>query len=168
MLTLSVVYVCLCPAACYIQLIYLRIVLHLFFIYFRCSGSSGYRSTWRTCDLHMYFPESTGTKTNLQVQAESWGTPECDSCHWKSTKTSVCSSFFSLQIPNKWGGKIVFGIAETQLSMSFNTSDAETHVCAVAACGEIWFGNSTKVNIQGTTGERWYNLQKCQYFMSIF
>lgn len=55
-----------------------------------------------------------------------------------------------------------------QLSMSFTTSDAETHVCAVAACGEIWFGNSTKVNIQGTTGERWYNLQKCQYFMSIF
>lgn len=36
------------------------------------------------------------------------------------------------------------------LSMSFNTSDAETYVCAVATCGEIWFQNGTKVDIQGT------------------
>lgn len=41
------------------------------------------------------------------------------------------------------------------ISVNVNTSDAETYICAVAMCGEIWFGNSTKADIPGTTGEQW-------------
>lgn len=35
------------------------------------------------------------------------------------------------------------------LSINASTSDAETYYCAVATCGEIWFGNGTKVHFQG-------------------
>lgn len=35
-------------------------------------------------------------------------------------------------------------------SIILNPSDAETYICAVAACGGTWFGNDTKVDIQGT------------------
>lgn len=37
------------------------------------------------------------------------------------------------------------------LSINASTSDAETYYCAVAACGEIWFGKGTKVDYQGMT-----------------
>lgn len=35
------------------------------------------------------------------------------------------------------------------LSTNFNSSDAETYICAVAKCGEMWFGNDTRVDVQG-------------------
>lgn len=37
--------------------------------------------------------KSTGTKSDLLVQAESWGQSGHDSHHWKSTKISVWSKF---------------------------------------------------------------------------
>lgn len=37
------------------------------------------------------------------------------------------------------------------LSINASTSVAETYYCAVATCGEIWFGKGTKVDFQGTT-----------------
>ncbi|XP_056899104.1 uncharacterized protein LOC130531226 [Takifugu flavidus] len=37
------------------------------------------------------------------------------------------------------------------LSINASTSVAETYYCAVATCGEIWFGKGTKVDFQGVS-----------------
>lgn len=36
------------------------------------------------------------------------------------------------------------------LSADLNTSNAETYVCAVASCGQIWFENTTSLDFKGT------------------
>uniref|UniRef100_A0A665WCA0 Ig-like domain-containing protein n=1 Tax=Echeneis naucrates TaxID=173247 RepID=A0A665WCA0_ECHNA len=42
-------------------------------------------------------------------------------------------------------------------SKNISSSDAGTHYCAVATCGEILFGNGTKLEIEGKSGIFLYN-----------
>ncbi|XP_076005116.1 uncharacterized protein LOC142999432 isoform X3 [Genypterus blacodes] len=37
------------------------------------------------------------------------------------------------------------------ISKHVSSSDAGTYYCAVASCGEIWFGNGSKLNIEGSS-----------------
>uniref|UniRef100_A0A3B4TDI7 Ig-like domain-containing protein n=1 Tax=Seriola dumerili TaxID=41447 RepID=A0A3B4TDI7_SERDU len=49
-----------------------------------------------------------------------------------------------------------------------NSSDAGTHYCAVATCGEILFGNGMKLDIEGNCRVFQYNCEICIFLYLIF
>ncbi|XP_034063993.1 uncharacterized protein LOC117541050 isoform X3 [Gymnodraco acuticeps] len=53
------------------------------------------------------------------------------------------------------------------LSKNFNSSDAGIYYCAVATCGEIVFGDGTKLNIEGTGLRSFGDLQTGDVFLLL-
>ncbi|XP_033996985.1 uncharacterized protein LOC117491218 [Trematomus bernacchii] len=53
------------------------------------------------------------------------------------------------------------------LSKNFSSSDAGIYYCAVATCGEILFGDGTKLNIEGTGSRSFGDLQTDDVFLLL-
>uniref|UniRef100_A0A665WDB1 Ig-like domain-containing protein n=1 Tax=Echeneis naucrates TaxID=173247 RepID=A0A665WDB1_ECHNA len=70
------------------------------------------------------------------------------------------------------GNCVIVCIFSTQkcdyfFSKNVSSSDAGTHYCAVATCGEILFGNGTKLEIEGKSGIFLYNCSNCLFLFLI-
>uniref|UniRef100_A0A672ZPN3 Ig-like domain-containing protein n=1 Tax=Sphaeramia orbicularis TaxID=375764 RepID=A0A672ZPN3_9TELE len=122
--------------------------------------TSGYTVTQRPLKSGQLHPRGS-VSLQCSVLSETKTCPGDQSIHWfraKSDSSPPNIIYSSGNVPHGCDKRPDEGSPPRNCHYHFNAYDAGTYYCALATCGEIIFGNGTKLDIEGNCTTSVFNL----------